>query len=141
MAVLDAERARAALGQRLADRFLQYARWPTEEEALRLGIHIDEHVASVRRAAGRREGDTIADLRTADLIASACKRLLRQLPGAPPDHQAAIVGAVRYFLDTHDMERDDEPLGFADDAQVVNYVLAAVAPDLPLIPLALQALT
>ncbi len=114
MSVLDPERARAALGTRLGDRFLQYAARGSADEARELLIHIDEHVALVRARAG---ADALADR-----ISVACKRLLMRAEATAAEERAAIVGAVRYFLDTYDIQRDDQPEGFADDAQVLARV-------------------
>jgi hypothetical protein len=122
MGVLDPDLARAALGERLASRFLQYAAAGDEAGAQRLQLSIDEHLAEI--LAGR------TDHALAARIATACKRLLLRWHDAAPDARAGIVGAVRYFLETHDLHRDDQKLGLDDDAQVVSYVVAAVAPDL-----------
>jgi hypothetical protein len=120
MAHLDPARVRAALGTRLGDRFLQYATPPEPGETGRLLVRIDEHLAAAAPAA----------LPSADRIARACKRLLLRIDGADPDSAKAIVAAARYFIDTYDLARDDGPDGYADDAQVVDYVIAEVAPDL-----------
>jgi len=117
---LDPDRVRAALGTRLGDRFLQYATPPGPGEAGRLLVRIDEHLAAAARA----------EAAGADRLARACKRLLLRLEGADADTAAAIVAAARYFVDTYDLARDDGPDGYADDAQVVEYVIAEVAPDL-----------
>jgi hypothetical protein len=121
--VLDVERVRAELGPRLADRFLQYATAPEPDEAQRLLFHVDEHMVLMARRGG-------ADPERGKALASRCKHLLLRYFDASPEVRAAIAGAVRYFIDTHDMDRDDGPLGFVDDAQVMNYVIRAVAPDL-----------
>ena len=133
MSVLDPERVRASLGQRLGSRFLQYAHEPAGDDAQNLSGRVDTYVAEVRRSSSRAGGSRI-DVRLADAIAAACKRLLSRIDRCPPDGQAAIVGAVRYFLDTHDVDPDDAARGFADDGEVVNYVQTFVAPELPRIP-------
>ena len=120
MGVLDGDRVRAALGDRLGERFLQYATLPDLGEPGRLLIRIDEHVAGAR-----------GDVALAARIATACKLLLLRSEIATFDEACAIIGAARYFVDTYDLARDDEPQGYVDDAQVVNYVLAEVAPELP----------
>jgi uncharacterized membrane protein YkvA (DUF1232 family) len=120
MGVLDADRVRAALGVRLADRFLQYATRPQPGERGRLLIRIDEHVAGAR-----------GDAALATRIANACRLLVLRADDEPEvDARAAIVGAVRYFVDTYDLAPDDAPRGYDDDAKVVDYVIDAVAPDL-----------
>jgi hypothetical protein len=133
MSVLDPERVRIALGQRLGDRFLKYARAPAGDEVPALLKRVDAYMAEVGEMASSRGGSRI-DLRLAEAIATSCKRLLSRIDRSPPDGQAAIVGAVRYFLDTADVDRDDGARGFADDAEVVNHVQAFVAPDLPRLP-------
>lgn len=126
MGVLDADRTRAALGDRLAARFLQYAVTTAGADAERFLVRVDEHLAEMLHAADRR-GDPAT---LAQQIATTCKRLLLRWGDSEPEARAAIVGAVRYFLETHDLSRDDEALGLDDDAQVVDYVVAAVAPEL-----------
>ena len=122
MGILDVDRVRAELGPRLGDRFLQYATAPDEKEAYRLLVHIDEHLAHMTLPGG--------DLPLPRALASRCKRLLMRYDESGPEERAAIVGAVRYFLETHDLERDDGPSGFDDDAKVMNYVVEGVAPEL-----------
>ena len=135
MSVLDPERVRATLGQKLGERFLKYAHQPGGgDEAESLIRRVDGYVAEVRTLASSRAGGSRIDVRLAEAVATACKRLLARIERSPPDGQAAIVGAVRYFLDTNDVDRDDGGRGFADDAEVVNHVQSFVAPDLPRIP-------
>jgi hypothetical protein len=121
MGLLDADEVRAALGERLGDRFLQYAGRPDLGEAGHLLIRIDQHLATVR----------VGDVALAHRIALACKQLLVRADGAEPDAVRAIVAAARYYVDTFDLSRDDQPDGYVDDALVVDYVLGRVAPDLP----------
>jgi hypothetical protein len=133
MSVLDPERVRATLGQRLGDRFLKYAHEPAGDEVQVLLQRVETYMTTVRERASSRGGSRI-DLGLADTIAASCKRLLSRIDRCPADGQAAIVGAVRYFLDTADVDRDDEVRGFVDDAEVMNHVQAFVAPDLPRLP-------
>ena len=126
--ILDATRVRAALGSRLADRFLQYTSEPDDAERRGLLLRIDEHLAQMHRAAARR-GDGQPDVARGGEMAATCKRLLLRCP-VHGEACAAIVAAVRYFIDTHDLERDDEPHGFDDDEQVLSFVVAAVTPEL-----------
>jgi hypothetical protein len=129
VSVLDRSRAADALGERLADRFLQYARPPEEGEPQGLLLSIDAHLAEVQRAA-RRWPDAERHFELVERVAGQCKRLLLRSHELDADGRAAVIGGVRYFLDTLDLERDDEPFGFGDDAQVVDYVVREVAPDL-----------
>jgi len=120
---------------RLGERFLKYAHQPGGgDETESLIRRVDGYVAEVRTLASSRAGGSRIDVRLAEAVATACKRLLARIERSPPDGQAAIVGAVRYFLDTNDVDRDDGGRGFADDAEVVNHVQSFVAPDLPRIP-------
>jgi hypothetical protein len=128
MGILDATRVRAALGSRLADRFLQYTSEPDEAERRALILRVDEHLAQIQRAAARR-GDGQPDVARGGEMAAACKRLLLRCP-VHGEACAAIVAAVRYFIDTHDLERDDEPHGFDDDEQVLSFVAEAVSHEL-----------
>jgi hypothetical protein len=129
--ILDAAHVAAALGPRLAERFLQYAVEPADGERGELMLRIDEHLAQMRRAAERRN-PAAPDHAGVDALATLGKRLLLRLgdAAASADTRAAIAGAVRYFIDTHDLERDDAPLGLEDDALVMNYVVSEVAPEL-----------
>jgi hypothetical protein len=119
MGVLDPERARAVLGERLAGRFLQYAS-PGDDGDLRLmQLRVDEHLADVL-------GRGLGEVELANRIAASCKRLLAGAGGRTADERAAILGAVRYFVETHDLMRDDERLGLEDDARVVDYVATSL---------------
>ena len=129
VSVLERAHVAEALGERLADRFLQYAHVPAAGEAQGLLLSIDAHLAEVRRAANRWP-DAERHFELLERVAALCKRLLVLSHAMDPDSRAAIVGAVRYFLDTLDLERDDQPFGFGDDAQVVDYVVREVAPEL-----------
>ena len=111
MGLLDVDRVRAALGPRLGDRFLQYATPPEAGEPGRLLIRIDEHVAGAR-----------GDVALAARVGMSCKRLLLRVDSADAEQACAIVAAVRYFVDTYDLARDDEQYGYVDDAAVVDYV-------------------
>ena len=129
MSVLDRSRVAAALGERLADRFLQYAHVPADGEPQGLLFSIDAHLAEVQRAATRWP-DADRHFEVVERVAGLCKRLLVLCLAMDDDGRAAVVGAVRYFLDTLDLERDDQPFGFGDDAQVIDYVVREVAPEL-----------
>ena len=120
MGLLDTDRVCAALGTRLGERFLQYATRAESGELGHLLIRIDEHVAAARGDDG-----------LAGRIAVACKQLLIRTGDLEPEAARAVMAAVRYFVDTYDLARDDAPRGYVDDVQVVNYVLSNVAPDLP----------
>src|SRR5262245_41252618 len=107
MGLLDADRVCAALGTRLGERFLQYATRAESGEPGHLLIRIDEHVAAARGDAG-----------LAGRIAVACKQLLIRAGELEPEAARAVMGAVRYFVDTYDLARDDAPRGYVDDVQV-----------------------
>lgn len=57
-------------------------------------------------------------------ISETCIYLLDSYTKYPKDQKALISGAVKYFLLCGDQDSDiGSPLGFDDDAEVLNYVL------------------
>jgi uncharacterized membrane protein YkvA (DUF1232 family) len=67
------------------------------------------------------------DIALAEKIAAAVTTLLAEYEQHPPEHQALIVGAARYFIAEDDLEPDTGSiLGFDDDARLLNAVLDAV---------------
>ncbi|MGF1596603.1 MAG: hypothetical protein ACFCVK_06680 [Acidimicrobiales bacterium] len=80
---------------------------------------VDLHLDHIRHSGG-----AVVDRETAERIGSSLARLLSADNGYSPDDRALIRGAVEYFLLTEDASSDlDDPLGFDDDARVVNSVL------------------
>lgn len=46
------------------------------------------------------------------------------------EHQTLMIGAVKYFLLSGDQDKDiSSPLGFDDDAEVLNFVLKSIGRD------------
>lgn len=83
---------------------------------------IDEHVAQVRLALRVNE---FLDVAMAEKIATKLKRLLEKIESYPREKQHLIVGAARYFVKSNDAQADlSSLLGFDDDVEVLNYVLA-----------------
>ncbi len=91
----------------------------------RLRAELAEHLAQLTDHASRQE---FIDLDTAALLNSVCHKLLDRLTEASPeDHRRMVQAAVRYFILDEDAESDlHSPIGFDDDAQVVEAVAAAV---------------
>ena len=83
---------------------------------------IDTYLEQVREATARNE---FLNLALAERLASVLKTLLGEYDHlGSAYHQALVVGACRFFLETNDVWGDlDSPLGFDDDAEVLNAVL------------------
>ncbi len=78
-------------------------------------LHI-EHV--------RTHADSKTDVDMAERIATAFEALLDAELGFADDERALIRGAVEYFLLDDDADGDmEDPVGFDDDARVLNSVL------------------
>ena len=64
------------------------------------------------------------DLEMADRIAAVFEQLLASSDGYTDEERTLIRGAAEYFLLADDADGDiDDPLGFDDDARVLNSVL------------------
>jgi hypothetical protein len=74
------------------------------------------------------------DIRLAQEIASRLRHILDDYGRFSVDHQALIVGAVRYFVKDDDAEHDlHSILGLDDDTAVLNYLLDTIGqPELKL---------
>ncbi len=67
------------------------------------------------------------DLEMADRIAEVFEELLTSDDGYTDTERALIRGAAEYFLLADDAEEDlDDPMGFDDDARILNSVLARI---------------
>jgi hypothetical protein len=86
---------------------------------------VDAHVARATEALGQNE---FLNIELARRIAVSLKLLLGGYAALPSDHACAlVVGAAWFLLDAHDLVADMEsPLGFDDDALVLNAVLADI---------------
>lgn len=77
------------------------------------------HMAQIAEVATER-----TDVEMAARIASAFEDLLTAADGFSDDERALIRGSVEYFLLVDDADGDlDDPLGFDDDARILNSVL------------------
>jgi hypothetical protein len=90
--------------------------------ALRLYREVDEHVDNVRLALKSNE---FLDVVIVEKIAGILKNLLVKIETYSKEKQRLIVGAARYFVKSNDAQADlGSLLGFDDDVEVLNYVLA-----------------
>ena len=93
-----------------------------EDDVARLATELDAHLERVRGALRQNE---FLNLPLAERIADVLRRLIggyQDLSG----NQARmwVVGATRVFLETHDVLDDlSSPIGFDDDARILNAVL------------------
>jgi hypothetical protein len=130
---VDRDAAVAALGDAVAEVFLRHAR-ASDEGALRgMTRAVERYLMELRWA---QIEHPFIDLDLAEELAAACESLLARVDPTDARAAALVGGAVRYFLDSDDAEGDmDSAEGLVDDAEVVNYVIACLGYDLPLIPL------
>ncbi len=95
---------------------------PAEAADLRRAVLA--HVERIRSALTTNE---FLDVATADRIGNVLTGLLDNYARQSEAHRALIVGAARYFVETHDTEPDlTSLLGFDDDVQVLNHVLDTI---------------
>lgn len=87
-----------------------------------LKTRIDAHLERVRGALTRNE---FVNLPLAQRVADVLKQILSDYPDLLGDHSRAwVIGATRVFLETHDVLDDlASPIGFDDDARILNAVL------------------
>ncbi len=117
----DPDQATDRLGAELAEVFLELAETLSPEDTEELVPEIDEHLEQVREALS---GNEFLDVELAEQIAAACRALLGVYGDLDDARQAAVIGAVQYFLHVEDADDDfDSVIGFEDDAKVVNYVI------------------
>ncbi len=97
------------------------------EEAQALVPQIRDHAQAIRLV--QKENEFI-DAEMAEQIATALITLFREYDNFSSEHQALVVGAARYFIQSQDVEGDLTPiLGCEDDALVLNYVLERLGCD------------
>ncbi len=126
---LDEERARHVLGDDIAAIFLDHAEVVPLAEAERMVPLVNVHLEAAHKIRTSMIPDV--DVRLAEKLASACLELLKDYPGMDDRSRAAVVGAVRYFMQAGDATDDlSSGEGFKDDAQVVNYVIEITGADL-----------
>jgi len=127
-----ASRVRSELGDAVGGVFLKLVEVVPPEEAARLAGLIDRYMEDVRRALAE---PALIDASQASHIAASCKALLALYEDLDESGRAAVVGAVRYFVRRVDADDDlESPLGFDDDAVVVNIVIDLVGADVPKVP-------
>lgn len=130
--LIDPARARSELGETVAGVFLDLCEAVPAEEAARLTGVVLRYMGEVRRALAE---PALIDDSQAGQIAATCTALLEQYGKLDEAGQAAVVGAVRYFVRRVDGDDDMEsPLGFDDDAVVVNFVIDLTGTDVPKVP-------
>ena len=82
---------------------------------------IDEHLERTRIA---HERSRIVNLRLATAIRDTVHNALGQFDSLPANHRNWLAGACFYFAKCNDDEPDfDSPIGFEDDAEVLNACL------------------
>ncbi len=126
---LDEDRARDVLGADIAAIFLDHAEVVPLEEAERMVPLVNVHLEAAHKIRTSMIPDV--DVGLAEKLASACLGLLKVYPGMDDRSRAAVVGAVRYFMQASDANDDlSSGEGFKDDAQVINYVIEITGADL-----------
>jgi hypothetical protein len=89
------------------------------DELNQLDDVIELHLDHIRANAG-----AVTDVETAELVADAAHKILALSQELDPTERALVRGAVEYFILNDDASDDlDDPLGFDDDARVLNSVL------------------
>lgn len=101
------------------------------EELLQLTDVIDLHLDQVRENAAPQ-----TDIDTAEMVAKSLSTLITSELSFEASDRLLIRGAVEYFLLHDDASSDlEDPLGFDDDARVVNSVLERIGrPELKIQP-------
>lgn len=95
---------------------------PTQLRAL-----VDAHLSAAEKAAAN---SAFVDLALARALATNCQALLDAWPTLPPAHQQLAQAACRYFADPDDDEDDFASIiGFEDDAELLNHIVAALGRD------------
>ncbi len=89
------------------------------EEFAELSEGVELHLEQIREQAS-----ATTDVDTAEMIAKALSEVLCSGLTFTADERALLRGAVEYFVLADDADSDlDDPLGFDDDARVLNSVL------------------
>lgn len=111
-----------ALNSRLRHELTNRAEAISGDRVEHLQAEIGGHLEKVRSALVRNE---FLDFGLAERIASALDTLLATYSEIGSDHaRALIVGAARFFVTADDVWPDlESPVGFDDDAEVLNAVL------------------
>jgi uncharacterized membrane protein YkvA (DUF1232 family) len=111
-----------ALNSRLQRELMSRAEAVPGDRAEQLQAEIGGHLDKVRSALSHNE---FLDLGLAKRIASTLNIVLSAYRELSSDHaRALVIGAARFFLDADDVWPDlESPVGFDDDAEVLNAVL------------------
>jgi uncharacterized membrane protein YkvA (DUF1232 family) len=96
---------------------------PVAELLTQAAAHLD-----VVRAAHRQ--NTLVNLRLAEAICGAIKRVVDEWAAMPAAAQPWLLGAIAYFAHQFDEQPDlASPIGFEDDAEVLNACLRLAGRD------------
>ena len=126
--LLDPTTVKGALGEEIAESFLKHAEVLSINDAANLLLEINAHLERIEEEL---VDNAVIDLEAAVKASEACKGLLENYPGLPEPTRAAVVGAVRYFLDADDAEDDlSSFFGLEDDVQVINFVIEKAGLDI-----------
>jgi hypothetical protein len=91
------------------------------DDVAALAAQIDAHLDRVRDALSRNE---FLNLPLAERIAAVLSWLLGSYQDLGAHARPWVIGAARVFLETHDVLDDlASPIGFDDDARILNAVL------------------
>ena len=121
MNLTDPTTAKEKLGEDIADIFLKHAEELSIDATAELMLEVNSYLERIEQEL---TANAVIDLEAATKVSEACKRLLENYRSFPEPTRAAVVGAVRYFLDTADAEDDLSSFdGLEDDVQVINYVI------------------
>lgn len=105
----------------------------SDAELLGLVAMLDSYLGNIRAALGSNE---FINVELGQKIWQRCHDLVSHYADLDSEGRAAVVGAVRYFVESEDAEDDlDSVIGLDDDAEVVNYVIQQTGLDIPLIVL------
>ena len=102
----------------------QYMHDVTADELVELTTEVDAYLEVVRQAAAERD---FVDVRLAEQIVAALNALIADAADYTAKERTLLAGAVRYFTNVNDENRDlTSPTGFDDDAEVLNAVCTYV---------------
>ena len=94
---------------------------------------LDDYLKEIKSALATNE---FINVELGQIIWHRCHDLVSHYTELDSAGRSAVVGAVRYFIESEDAEDDlDSVIGLEDDAQVVNYVIQQTGLDIPLIDL------
>jgi hypothetical protein len=112
------------LDPKLASVFDPLCEEVSPNQIIDLQKQIAVHIGNIKDALQQNE---FIDLDLAEHIASILVQILKELASYPENKRRLIIGASRYFIQSHDAQADlASVLGFDDDATVLNYVLMEI---------------